>query len=369
MDWDVIVVGGGIGGAAAAVYLKEQGCRVGVLEKETLPRYKACAGGLPKQAQSLLPLSLDPVTEVVVTDVIYALRQEKRVEQSLYDQASLMVNRSEFDYYVLQHSGADVVENAQVIGIDETERGVRVRTRDGRQYDARYLIGADGANSRVARALGLRRDKTMGVAIEAEVEAPADTMAEYRHTALFQFGALRTGYVWIFPKHDHLSVGLGTFVGAADDLRGTLRREMLAMGIPLDGSPWRGHPLPIHVKAEPLNTGRCMLIGDAAGLVDAFLGEGIRYAILSARIAAETIASGSVSTYSARVKREISDGLRPARFAAQFFYRYTDFSFWCAANNAALTRLFLRLVAGTITYRDLVARLPLYLAQSLVARR
>ena len=369
MDWDVIVVGGGIGGAAAALFLQEQGCRVGVLEKETLPRYKACAGGLPQQAQSLLPFPLDPVTEVVVTDVIYALRQEKRVAQSLYDQTAVMVNRSDFDYYVLNRSGADVIENAAVHEIVETEHGVRVRTRDGRQYAAQYLIGADGANSRVARALGLRRDRTMGVAIEAEVEASAEVMAQYRHTALFQFGALRTGYVWIFPKREHLSVGLGTFVGAADDLRGILQREMRAMGIPLDGAPWRGHPLPLHVKAERLNTARCMLVGDAAGLVDAFLGEGIRYALLSAQIAAESIAANCIATYSARVKREISDGLRPARFAARFFYRYTDFSFWCVANNPALTRLFLRLVAGTITYRELVVRLPLYLAQSLVVRR
>ena len=369
MDWDVIVVGGGIGGAAAALFLKEQGCRVGVLEKKTLPRYKACAGGLPKQAQSLLPFPLDPVTQVVVTDVIYALRQQKRVAQSLYDQASLMVDRSDFDYFVLQQSGADVVQNAAVDTVEETERGARVRTRDGRRFEARYLIGADGANSRVARALGLRRDKTLGVAIEAEVEAPADVMAHYQHTALFQFGALRTGYVWVFPKRDHLSVGLGTFVGAVDDLRGILRREMAGMGIPLDGAPWHGHPLPIHVRAERLNTGRCVLVGDAAGLVDAFLGEGIRYAILSARIAAESIAADNVAAYSARVKREISDGLRPARFAARFFYRYTDFSFWCVENNTALTRLFLRLVAGSITYRELVLRLPLYLVQSLAAHR
>jgi flavin-dependent dehydrogenase len=162
MDWDVMVVGGGVGGVAAALFLTEQGYRVGILEKETLPRYKACAGGLPQQAQSLLPFSLEPVTETVVTDVTFALRREKQSEQSLSGQTAIMVNRAELDYYVLQKSAADVVEGAAVTGVEETADQVRVRTKDGRSYTARYLIGADGASSRVARSLGLRRNKVLG---------------------------------------------------------------------------------------------------------------------------------------------------------------------------------------------------------------
>ena len=367
MDWDVIVVGGGIGGASAALFLKAHGLRVGVLEKERLPRYKACAGGLPQQAQSLLPLSLDPVAEVVVTDVIYALRREKHVRQSLYNRPAIMVNRANLDYYVLQQSGADVVEGALVTAVEEHPDRVRVRTEEGRSYQARYLIGADGANSRVARALGLRRGRRLGAAVEAEVYPPEEVMARYRHTALFQFGAVRWGYVWIFPKRDHLSVGIGAFGSSAAGLRETLWGEMTALGVPMDGASWRGHPLPIHLHAERLHTARCMLIGDAAGLVDAFLGEGIRYAMLSARIAAQSILSDEIAGYSDRIKREISDGLAPARTAARAFYGLTDLCFWCVARNPDLTRVFLDLVAGNITYRQLVRRLPLLFLQSVLA--
>jgi geranylgeranyl reductase family protein len=368
VDWDVIVVGGGIGGAAAALFLTSQGCRVGVLEKERLPRYKTCAGGLTRHTCSLLPVPLEPVTEDVVTGVIYALRQEAQFEQSLYDQFSVMVNRAQFDRYILKHSEADVVEGAAVREVEETDRGVRVRTGDGRLYQARYLIGADGANSRVARSLGLRRHKALGVAIEAEVEAGGDIMARYRHRALFQFGSLRNGYLWIFPKSDHLSAGIGAFGKTSEDLKAILWREMEGLGIPLGRTPWRAHPLPLHLKAERLHTNRCLLVGDAAGLVDAFLGEGIRYAILSAQLASQAVLGEGLDSYSARVKTEISDGLRPARPMARVFYRYPGLSFGCLSRNPALTRAFLELMAGGSTHRAVMRRLPFYFVQSMWSR-
>lgn len=369
MDWDVIVVGGGIGGAAAALFLTAGGRRVGVLEKERLPRYKACAGGVPQQAQALLPVPLDPVTETAVTEVVYALRREKQTRQSLYERPPIMVNRAAFDHYVLRQSGADVVEGAAVVAVTEQDGQARVQTADGRAYRARYLIGADGANSRVAQALGLRQRRTLGAAVEAEVTTPNEALAQYRHTALFQFGVVRRGYLWIFPKRDHLSVGICSFDKSAERLRDILWQEMAVLGAPLDGAPWQGHPLPIHLRAERLHTSRCALVGDAAGLVDAFLGEGIRYAILSARIAADCILSDDLASYSERIKREISDGLIPARVAARVFYGFPDLCFWCVARNPNLTRVFLDLVAGDLDYRQLVERLPALFAQSVFAPR
>ena len=368
MDWDVIIVGAGAGGAAAACFLSKQGCRVVVLEKERLPRYKACAGGVPPGAQRLLPFDLSPVTEAVVTDVIYALRREKRHEQPLYGEAMLMVNRADFDHYVLRQADVEIVEGAEVTALEETGGRVRVRTQEGKTYAARYLIGADGANSRVARALGLRRGRQLGLALEAEVTPGEEVMARYRNRALFLFGALRKGYIWIFPKRHHLSVGIGSFGKTKEDLSAILRREMAALDISLEGVCETAHPLPIHLYAEPLQRGRCLLVGDAAGLVDAFLGEGIRHAVHSARLAADAILNDDVAGYSAAVKAEISAGLAPARWAARFFYGYADLAYWCVERNPELTRLFLRLVSGELSYGALVRRLPFLFVQSVLRR-
>lgn len=364
MDWDVVVAGGGIAGAAAAFFLRREGCRVVVLEKEKLPRYKACAGAVPLAAQKLLPFSLEPVIDVAVSDIVYSLRQEKEYLQSLYGSKTLMVRRSAFDKYVLDQSGAEIVDAATVVHVEQDEAGVRARTEDGRVFSGRYLIGADGANSRVARALGLRRNKVLGVALEVEAPATAALMDRFRHTAWFEFGATDNGYLWIFPKSDHLSVGIGSLNKTSVDLLSVLRREMARVGLPLDGLPWCAHPLPVHLRPETLHAGRCLLVGDAAGLVDAFLGEGIRYGILSGRLAADAIVRRGPDSYSREVKRNISDGLRRARFAARVFYRYPDLSYHCVTRNPAFTRAFLDLLAGNAHYRDLSRRLPLYFLRS-----
>lgn len=368
MDWDVIIAGGGIGGAAAAYFLSGTGCRVAVFEKQKLPRYKACAGGVPKGVQRLLPFSFDPVIETEVTEVVFSLRQEKEFTQSLGGDSTLMVKRAAFDHYVLSKAQADVIESTAIEAVEEQGDRVRVRTQDGKRYEARYLIGADGANSRVAKSLGLRRHKRLGIAVEVEAPGTPELLERYRHCAWFEFGSLANGYIWIFPKRDLLSVGIGAFSKTSVDLLARLKAEMARFGLSLEGLPWHAHPLPIHLRAETIGTPRCMLVGDAAGLVDAFLGEGIRYAVQSGRLAADAILHDTIGNYSATVKTQISDGLRRARFAAWVFYNYPDLSYTFVKRNYAFTRAFMTLLGGGATYRELSRRLPLFFAQSVFLR-
>jgi len=238
---------------------------------------------------------------------------------------------------------------------------VRVNTADGQELTARYLLGADGANSVVARALGLRQRKVLGVAIEAEVPVDGQTLAEYAQTALFEFGTVPGGYLWIFPKKEHLSVGIAVFDKSRADLRGILRGEITKFGIELDGTPLHAHPLPVHWYHEMLATERTLLVGDAAGLVDPFLGEGIRYAVRSARLAAEAISKDELKVYTSRVQQKIGAGLRRARWLARLFYGLPRLCFLLGVRNPRAVQAFADMLDERATYFDVSKYIPLVL--------
>jgi len=349
--YDTIIVGSGPAGGSAALHLTQEGQRVLVLEKDRLPRYKPCGGGVPKASLDHLPIDFSSAIEQVIHSVRFRFLDQLEVGIDLPDRSIAMVMRDRFDHLLLEYSSAEIVDQAPVTELYQDETGVKVTTRSGHTYRARYLIGADGANSKVARLSGLRGGRTLGIALEAEVAAnDIDLLREYSGTACFILGTPPKGYIWVFPKADHLSVGIGTFEAKAFDLKVTLTEEVSKLGIPLNGHI-HGHRLPIYVRHEPLHSRHVLLAGDAAGLVDPLLGEGIRHAIDSGKLAAETILTGSPSQYTTRVHREIGRDLLWGLRWARVFYRYPHACFEYGVRNPWFVNQFLRLFAGHTTYR------------------
>ena len=368
--YDVIVVGGGPAGGTAAYFLGRAGRRVLVLEKETLPRYKACGGGLSAHVLEQFPFSFDAVVESKVKAFSYAFGSEI-ITIPLHEQSVRMVMRDDFDDYLLKHAQAEIRQGVAVSAVEESADGVIVETAEGERIEGSYLVAADGANSVVARSVGLRRKKVMAGAIEVEAVVPAEVFARYANQQLFIFGEVATGYLWIFPKSDHLSIGIGALHPKPGELQTTLKRVMTRYGISIKGQPQKGHPIPIYDHREPISTHRILLVGDAAGLVDPFSGEGIRFAIKSGRLAAEAILDGNPQRYSDLVYKQIGRNHELGMILTKFFYSLPYLCFELAVRNPFVTRAIVDMLADRIGYGRVIiylfGTLPLFLLTETVA--
>jgi flavin-dependent dehydrogenase len=163
------------------------------------------------------------------------------------------------------------------------------------------------------------------------------------------------------------------------DLRTALLREAARLGIGLEAVRLHGHPIPCYQAPpwplwrvrpqERLSTRRCLLVGDAGGLVDPLLGEGIRYAITSAQLAAEAIASGDLAGYEAAVWREIGHSLATAGMTARLFYRWPRHCFELGVRNRATVQELVDLVTGRSSYEGIGRRLIVATARWLLRER
>jgi geranylgeranyl reductase family protein len=312
---DVIVVGAGPAGATLGHELARRGLSVLILEKEKMPRDKTCAGGLPRRTAGLLDLDIGTVAERTTygARITYRLSGEciKRHRRPFI----YMVTRSSFDHMLVkkaQESGATLIEEAEVEGVEADGRSAKVATTGG-DFEARVVIGADGANGVVAKSAGLMRNARLDLALQAEVGVSAEEMARWESLIGIDQGQLPGGYGWVFPKKDHLAVGVGGGARLSKRLKPYLERMLRHVGVDEIGDI-QGGLLPMRGKGMAIQKGNTLLLGDAAGLVNPITREGIYYAIMSARLAAPVIADAlqSESIDLSEYQRAVDDQLMPS---------------------------------------------------------
>ena len=326
-DADVIVVGAGPAGSTAAYHLARQGLDVLLLEKTAFPRDKVCGDGLtPKAVPPLLRMGLlNAFGDPDEGDGAWLRNRGLRIyggglrlelpwpELSAYPGFGLARKRADFDELLARHAesaGVRLLEKAPVTGpiVDERTGRVRGVTTKTDSYQAPLVVAADGNSSRLAVALGLERrdDRPMGVAVRTYFESPRHD-DDYLESWLELWDGephksnLLPGYGWVFGMGDGTSnVGLGVLSSRPKknndvDYRKLLGRWTAAM--PSDWQfdpehqvgPIRGAALPMAFNRKPHYTRGLLLIGDAAGMVNPFNGEGIAEAMESAELAAEVI--------------------------------------------------------------------------------
>jgi flavin-dependent dehydrogenase len=186
-------------------------------------------------------------------------------------------------------------------------------TLNGKKLAANHALLADGANGVSTRAVGLDDGRDYGVALEANVPYGAVPEDEYRGLLCLELANVPGGYGWVFPKGDHVNVGVGGWEREGPRLRAHLARFCREYGIPESSlESVRGYRLPlIHARAR-VAKGRVALLGDAAGLVDPLSGDGIYEAFLSAKLSTEALLAGDLESYDAELRRHLSSQLSAA---------------------------------------------------------
>lgn len=353
-----------------------------------MPRYKPCGGGLTAKIEGVLDTDFSPAVEDTIRIASVAYGQERarvKYEQPL----AWMVMRDKFDLLLTQRAaqaGAEVREAEPVTTITFDDYGAGVATRK-ETLRAKLVVGADGVNGVVRRAAGFPRHENMAVALEAEMEAPSAAMEEWRETLHVDFAGVKWGYAWIFPKAEHLSVGVGAFVRPNQrvDLRADLARYV-AFEPSLHGAKElfsRGHRIPVGGRPGRYHSDRALLVGDAAGVVDPFSGEGIYYAILSGKMAAEEIIrafqqsnrlagpSGEFefSGYTKRVNAAINSDFRYARWLAEAFYRFPHFAIRTYRRSEKTQEAARQILSGGVTYPNMIRDLANGYLRSLVPHK
>jgi len=421
----ILVVGAGPAGATAARALAAAGLPVRLLDRSSFPRNKPCGGGISTRVLTRFPY-LESALRRITTHTVARLHLEGPDGHSTIIEsdgpAALMIRRVEYDALLVSlavEAGATLVPGADIVQARQDAERVELIARDGRRFEGAIVVAADGVNSVIARRLGLNPGwPASSIAIDMMEETPRAALRDVDPSTLWvaygydarksQVSSLKShssesrnlklatsakrapeGYAYIFPKRDHVNIGIGYVLShyrhAIDAAPYELQRGFVARlrdrGVVVGDSVKQNFTpflIPVGGPLRETGRGRVLLAGDAGGFVNAFTAEGIYYGMVSGELAARAILETrhGVGNLARRYRRacdyeigaELRDSVRIQRYL--FADRRRIAQVISGANRErSSTRLILDFAMGRRTYRDMrrrfLARMP-WLAGQLI---
>jgi geranylgeranyl reductase family protein len=333
MTYDVIIAGAGPAGTAAGFDLVTAGYSVLLLDRQDFPRKKPCAGGLTPKAVNQYAYDISGLIERTCHEMVilrpdgtsFAIREQKPLCH--------MTRRTDLDQYCLDRfrsAGGQFQVVDRILSMDPHADALTIHTSRG-SFCARYLVGADGANSRIRTLLNqkilqprpYRIHKIFGLEADVRVSRPEKV------PMALAFVRNLPGYFWIFPKKTHVNVGI--FSRARTPLVSVKNlADFAGRHLGIDQlTDVTGYPIAVggHWLSQSPGAGRVLLSGDAAGFAESVFGEGIYFAVTSGRAAAAAVMGSltgkkpAVPSY-ARSLAGMRLDLTLYRYAAAALYRW-----------------------------------------------
>lgn len=379
----VIVIGGGPAGSSAARTLASQGVDVALVDKAVFPRPKLCGGLLTLRSRKLFAqifgdAAWDQAYEYEA-DGIRLFHRDRCLSEVGGHRALYFTARHHFDHHLLglaREQGTTLYLGDGLASIDVDQQVCRLQSGEEIRYE--HLIGADGVNSTVARALygaAYDRDK---IAFALEMDVDRALLAREVKRPEIYFGVVKWGYGWVFPKRDTVTVGVGGIQARNPQMKQDFEAFLVSVFGTMPPGKIKGHHIPFGDYKPTPGAGRVLLAGDAAGLVEPITGEGIAFAMQSGHFAAQAVleaqASGghvpALAAYQRRHKA-ITQALDHANLL-----RYLIFPGPCERllvkalpRSTQVTRMHLDLMADEISYGAYARRLGVRALKGLVSGR
>ena len=329
-NYDAIIIGGGPAGCSCAYELVNAGKKVLLLDKSLFPRHKPCAGGITMKTLKHLPFKIDHLVKHTAREMKFSFDDKKVINLSHDNGSCVMVIRDKFDEYFFNQTikqGVEFKKINKIESIDDMHENIRLKV-DGANYDTKFLIGADGANSIVRKLTSKLSYKNPVYAYEGIVEKK-----NKKYVTEFIFN--KSGYAWVFPKDNHYNVGIGNLI-TGKNINKLSKRDLYTFVAKHFETDKINNitAFPIGTEGESYQTkNNIFLVGDAAGFAESLLGEGIYNAVISGKYAAKAIINSrnhhesAVQIYN-NFLNSFTQELKLYRKGSKILYSYPMISYW-----------------------------------------